>query len=217
MSERPESKPELEDNSPLFTWQLYRIMVISLAIFSLGSALIVPKGGGWYFGQMYFWIWFLISFVTFPPISRHLSKIPMPHAVVTVLVMALLIGGHFTNNNFKYFPIMAWAIFPYSFDLADVKCGEMIGIHADKTETRLLVEQIIPSIVQFDLPRDLNDPRMPATIQAIAHEYNLLHPANPVVTVEIREFSVPIRPQPGEKPTWTTLTSFTVSSDPSKS
>jgi hypothetical protein len=80
---------------------------------------------------------------------------------------------------------------------------------------RLLVEQLFPSIVQFNPPDDNNSIAMTRLVDALAKAYDRQHPADPVRRVDLVQLSVKLHPsadQSDHSPTCELLKSYDVSS-----
>ncbi len=210
--------------SPKKQWEIYfgglGFSAILLALFSsrLTKLGLDPRDS--VINCEVWWIALAIGFL--PPVFRLIKQMSPAHLVVMILCVGSFLVGHLWISSRATFPIMSWYIFTGPNDFDEVRCREMFGVFKDGKEKRLLVEQIFPSIVQFNLPIDSVDgkrsPSMPRIIFAIGAEYNRLHPDNPVIRVDLRELVVPVRPSsPEQKPSWTSLESYTISSDPSKS
>jgi hypothetical protein len=147
-------------------------------------------------GQAYLLIIVLLAFRYWPPMIRLVKRMPIPHRMVFGLLIGGMIIGHFTLSSRKYFPFVAWEIFPVVREEDPVTCREIIATTASGKNVRLLVEQLIPSIVQFNLPADpVATKRL---IVALAKIYNEKHADDPVRHVDLMLMAVKLHPSPNE-------------------
>jgi hypothetical protein len=152
-------------------------------------------------GQAYLLIVVLLAFRYWPPMIRWIGAMPLVHRIAFGVLIAAMILGHFTLNGRTYFPYIAWEIFPFARDDDPVTCREFIATTASGQQVRLLVEQLFPSIVQFDLPLDKSgnlQPSAEALACALAKIYNEHHAADPVRRVDLMLMAVPLHPSPTE-------------------
>lgn len=138
-----------------------------------------------------------------PPISRWLAATPVAHRSILYLLLALVVAGHFTLQQKKYYPFVVWDIFSAVNEQQTVFCRELIGKTASDKQVRLLVEQLYPSIIQFDLPSDKEPEKMALLVAAMAKTYNAQHPSDPLREVDLMLMAVKVhhpleetRPQP---------------------
>lgn len=147
-------------------------------------------------GQAYLVLIVLLAFRYWPPMIRLVTQMPIPHRIVFAFLIGGMIVGHFTLNARKYFPFVAWEIFPTVREEDPVMCREMIATTASGKNVRLLVEQLIPSIVQFNLP---SDPiKTDHLIRALAKIYNEQHVDDPVQRVDLMLMAVQLHPSSDE-------------------
>jgi hypothetical protein len=147
-------------------------------------------------GQAYLLIAVLLAFRYWPPMVRLVTRMPVPHRVVFALLIGGMIAGHFTLDTRKYFPFVAWEIFPVAREEDPVTCREMIATTSSGKNVRLLVEQLVPSIVQFDLPAD--PLKTDHLIRAMAKIYNEQHADDPVRHVDLMRMAVKLHPSGNE-------------------
>jgi len=133
-----------------------------------------------------------------PPVARWLERMPGPHRAVLILLIAGVVAGHFTLSTRKYYPFIAWDIFAAVSEKDPVFCRELIGTTADGKSVRLRVEQLFPSIVQFDLPPADQPEKMDTLVHALAKAYNERHTSNPLRQVDLMLMAVELHPPPGE-------------------
>ena len=167
-------------------------------------------------GQAYVMIAILLAFRYWPPMIRFVSSMPVVHRVVFGVLLAAMIGGHYTLNGRTYFPFVVWEIFPFLREDDPVTCPEFIGTTADGTRVRLIAEQLFPSIVQINPVASLSPGTTGHLALAMAKEYNALHPKNPVRQVELMLMSVQLHPPANEshaQPSCELLKRYDVSSD----
>lgn len=147
-------------------------------------------------GQIYLLIIVLLGFRYWPPMIGWIKRMPIPHRIVFALLIGGIIAGHFTLNTRKYFPFMAWEIFPFVREEDSVICRELIATTASGKNVRLLVEQLVPSIVQFNLPQD--PVATEHLVHALARIYNQHHADDPIQQVELMAMAVKLHP-PGNE------------------
>ncbi len=133
-----------------------------------------------------------------PPVTGWLARLPVPHRVVFALLIAGVIAGHFTFDGRKYFPFVSWEIFSIMREEDPVTCREFAAVTASGKNVRLLVEQLFPSIVQFNPPADNESAAMTRLVDALRKAYDGRHPGDPVRRVDLVRISV--RLQPGGNP-----------------
>src|ERR1700683_3485053 len=100
-------------------------------------------------GQAYLLIIILLAYRYWPPMIRWAASMPMPHRIVFGLLLGGMILGHYTLNGRTYFPFVVWEIFPFVHEDDPVTCRQFIATTASGAKVRLLVEQLVPSIVQI--------------------------------------------------------------------
>jgi hypothetical protein len=154
------------------------------------------------------------AFLIWPPMARWLGAMPGPHRVVLALLIWGMVAGHFTLQTHRFFPFVVWEIFTTARETDPVTCREFIATTADGKTRRLLVEQLFPSIVQFNPPADNDSTAMTGLVAAMARVYNRLHPSNPVLKIDLVRQSVPLHPAADEtSPPCELIKSFPISSD----
>jgi hypothetical protein len=153
------------------------------------------------------------AFIYWPTTRRWAARIPVPHRVVLAGLLLAMVIGHLTLQAARYFPFVAWEIFPTVREEDPVTCREFIASTADGWTKRLLVEQLFPSIVQFNPPADNDSPAMAKLVEAMARVYNAHHAAAPVQRIDLVRVSIPLHPAPGQPfPTCELIKSFPISS-----
>ncbi len=162
-------------------------------------------------GQALLVIIIVRAFCYWPPIVRWFITMPWPHRTVFLLLIFGIVAGHFTLQTHRFFPFVAWEIFGQQREENPVRCREFIATTASGKQTRLLVEQLFPSIVQFNPPADNDGPAMIHLVTAMARAYNRAHPADPVRAVDLVRVSVDLHP--AAPPSCDSLQHFAVSSD----
>jgi hypothetical protein len=143
----------------------------------------------------------LRAFCYWPPMVRLVASMPVPHRVVFGLLLGAMMLGHYTLNSRAYFPYVAWEIFPFVREDDPVTCREFIATTASGRKVRLLVEQLFPSIVQFNPPLDREGNPLPAMeplVQALARAYNGRHADDPVRHVDLMVMAVKLHPPAAE-------------------
>jgi hypothetical protein len=160
----------------------------------------------------------LRSFCYAPQLTRWAAGMPMPHRIVLGLLIGGMILGHFTFDNRRFFPFVAWEIFPVVRENDPVVCPEMIATTADGKKVRLLVEQIFPSIVQVDAldnPAHYPPDRLEELVRATAKMYDELHPDDPIRHIDLMSMAVRLHPPENELrtlPSCTLLKRYEISS-----
>jgi hypothetical protein len=127
------------------------------------------------------------------------------------VVFGVLIGGmilgHYTLNGRTYFPFVVWEIFPFVNERDLITCDEFIATTESGHKVRLLVEQLVPSIVQIDPLDSLENPKLypPGTtehlVRALAKAYNERHTDDPVRGVDLMVLAVKLHPPTNESRT----------------
>ena len=165
-------------------------------------------------GQVYLLIIVLLAFRYWPPMIRLVTRMPIPHRIVFALLIGGMIAGHFSLDSRKYFPFVAWEIFPLVREEDPVTCREIIATTASGKNVRLLVEQLVPSIVQFNLPADSDATER--LIRVLSKIYNQKHPDDPVQHVDLMVMAVKLHPSSNEsrsQPSCELLKRYDISSD----
>jgi hypothetical protein len=139
-----------------------------------------------------------IAFRSAPPVARWLGGMPAIHRVVLYGLLAAVVAGQFTLDKRTWYPFVAWDIFSNVSETETVSCRELIGTTADGKTVRLLVEQLFPSIIQFDLPLPDEPEKMARLVTALARAYNARHAADPVREVDLMLMAVKLHPPPGQ-------------------
>jgi hypothetical protein len=148
-------------------------------------------------GQALLLMMILRAFCYWPPMGRWAAAMPVPHRVVFGLILAGMVLGHYTFNTRRYFPFVAWEIFPFVSAHDPVTCRQFLATTASGKKVRLLAEQLFPSIVQIE---NLDDPRYfpPDTTDrlalALAKAYNDRHADDPVRQVDLVVLAVQLHP-----------------------
>jgi hypothetical protein len=138
------------------------------------------------------------AFIYWPATRRWAARIPTPHRVVLAVLLLAMVIGHLTLQSARYFPFVAWEIFPLVREEDPVTCREFIATTSDGRTKRLLVEQLFPSIVQFNPPADNDSPAMAKLVDAMARAYNEQHPAVPTQRIDLVRVSIPLHPAAGQ-------------------
>jgi hypothetical protein len=152
-------------------------------------------------GQAFLMIMILRAFCYWPPMIRWVTSMPAAHRVVFGVLIGAMILGHYTLNGRTYFPYVVWEIFPFVREDDPVECREFIATTESGRKVRLLVEQLFPSIVQFNPPLDAEGNPLPAMeplIRAMAKVYNAHHAADPVRHVDLMIMAVKLHPSASE-------------------
>jgi hypothetical protein len=169
------------------------VIVACIALFIWKISFAVPVVVA---GQAYLLIVVLLAFRYWPPMIRLVTRMPIPHRVIFALFIGGMIVGHFTLDTRKYFPFVAWEIFPAVREEDPVTCREIIATTASGKSVRLLVEQLVPSIVQFNLPVDSDATER--LIRLMSKIYNQKHPDDPVQRVNLMVMAVKLHPSSNE-------------------
>ena len=138
------------------------------------------------------------AFIGWPPLLRWATAMPWPHRTVLALLLFGMVAGHFTLQTHRFFPFVVWEIFTTAHETDPVTCREFIATTADGKTKRLLVEQIFPSIVQFNPPAGNDSAAMTDLVAAMARVYNAHHADNPVQKIDLVLQSVPLHPAADE-------------------
>ena len=160
----------------------------------------------------------LVALHRTPSISRWLAATPLPHRIVLYSLLAAVVAGHFTLQQKRYFPFIVWDIFSSVSDQETVFCRELIGTTSSDKQVRLLVEQLYPSIIQFDLPSDKEPAKLNLLVAAMVKTYNAQHPSDPLREVDLMLMAVKVHLPPGEtrsQPSCELLQRFDLSPAPS--
>ena len=170
-----------------------------------------------YVFQVYAVVALLIAMGTVPPIARHLAVMPLAHRGILYLLIVAVVAGHFTLQQKRFFPFVVWDIFAAVGKQETVFCRELIGTTASQKKVRLLVEQLYPSIVQFDLPPRDQPGNLDLLVSAMARNYNARHPADPLREIDLMLMAVKLHPPPGQirQPSCELLQRFDLSPGPS--
>jgi hypothetical protein len=148
--------------------------------------------------QLYALIAIFIAFRAAPPVDRWLRAQPLAHRAIFYLLLGAVVAGQFTLSTRKFYPFVAWDIFSSVSNQETVFCRELVGTTAAGRPVRLLVEQLFPSIIQFDLPPDTEPEAMERLVAALARQYNAAHANDPVREVDLMLLAVKLHPPPGE-------------------
>ena len=140
----------------------------------------------------------LVALNTAPPIARWLAATPVAHRVVLYLLPAAVVAGHFTLQQTRFYPFVVWDIFASVSGQETVFCRELIGTTASDKQVRLLVEQMYPSIVQFNLPSEEEPAKMDLLVATMVKTYNAQHPSDPLREVDLMLMAVKVHLPPGE-------------------
>ena len=152
----------------------------------------------------------VLAFRYWPPMAQWFRTMPTPHRIAFVLIFAAMLAGHFRFDNRKYFPFISWEIFANTREIDPVTCREFMATTASGAQKRLLVEQLFPSVVQFNPPGDNDSPAMTKLIFALARAYNDKHPDDPARSVDLVLVSVKLHG--AEPPSCQPLKHYDVSS-----
>jgi hypothetical protein len=159
-----------------------------------------------------------IAFRSAPPLVRWLAGLPLIHRSILYALLAAVVAGHFSLSTRRYYPFVAWDIFSAVSEQETVFCRELVGTTADGKSVRLLVEQLFPSVVQFDLPSKDEPEQMNSLVAALAKAYNARHAADPVREIDLMLMAVKLHPPPGQshsQPSCELLQRYDISSAPS--
>jgi hypothetical protein len=164
---------------------------------------------------------FFVAFRAALPVARWLAGLPTIHRAIFYALLAAVVAGHFaanvTGGKRIGYPFIAWDIFSNVSETETVSCRELIGTTADGKTVRLLVEQLFPSIIQFDLPLPDEPEKMARLVTALARAYNARHAADPVREVDLMLMAVKLHPPPGQsnrQPSCKFLQRYDISSAP---
>jgi hypothetical protein len=200
---------------PFVVWPIIAVCLASI-VYLISFAIPMRLAG-----QAYLIIVILLAFRYWPPMTRLVSGMPVPHRVVFGLLVLGMIAGHFTLNSRAYFPFVSWAIFPLVNETNPVTCNEFIATTESGHKVRLLVEQLFPSIVQIAPAEAFDDQHYyPAAttqhlVRAMARMYNEHHANDPVLHVDVMRFAVQLHPPANESrahPSCELLKSYDISS-----
>jgi hypothetical protein len=145
-------------------------------------------------GQAYLMIAILLAFRYWPPMIRLVTSMQVAHRTVFGLLIGAMILGHYTLNGRTYFPFVVWEIFPFVNERDPVTCREFIATTESGSKVRLLVEQLIPSIIQVH-PLEIYSPETTEHLaRALAKVYNEHHAADPVRQVDLFSMAVKLHP-----------------------
>jgi hypothetical protein len=133
-----------------------------------------------------------------PPIARWLAATPIVHRIILYALLIAVVAGHFKEDKTTYFPFVTWDIFSAVNEQETVFCDELVGTTASGKQIRLVVEQLFPSIVQFDLPAHDEPLKMERLVKVLAAEYNRHHAADPVREVDLFLMAVKLHLPPGQ-------------------
>jgi len=173
-------------------------------------------------GQAFFLIAVLRAFIYRPAMRRWMARMPVAHRVVFSLVLMGMVAGHFSLQKRAWFPFIPWYIFPSLREDDPVVDRAFIATTASGKQVRLLVEQLIPSIVQIDPLDALDNPKLypPGTTDhlayALAKVYNEHHPNDPVEQIDLVAQAVRLHPPANEsrtQPSCELLKHYDISSD----
>lgn len=159
---------------------------------------------------------FFLGFRFCPPLTRWFVRMPALHRLAFSLLLGAVVIGHFSLTTYRYYPFVAWEIFSAVSEKDSVLCRELIGTTEQGKSVRLLVEQLFPSIVQFNLPPASEDQQMEKLVHALAQAYNANHAADPVRQVDLMLMAVDLHPSSREfrtEPSCELLQRYDISSD----
>jgi hypothetical protein len=148
--------------------------------------------------QLYAVAGVLIALRAAPPVARWIPSLPLAHRTIFYLLLAAVVAGHFTLQQKKYYPFVVWDIFAAVSEQETVFCRELVGTTATGKQVRLLVEQLFPSIIQFDLPPDTEPEAMNRLVAALTRQYNAHHADDPVREVDLMLMAVKLHLPPGQ-------------------
>ncbi len=170
-----------------------------------------------YLLQVYAVVVLLLALRAAPPIARYLAGTSGAYRAVSYVLILGVVAGHFTLQKRTFYPFVVWDIFCAVSEQETVFCRELIGTTASQKKVRLLVEQLYPSIIQFDLPPHDEPQRLDLLVAAMAKTYNSLHPADPLREVDLMLMAVKLHPPAGEsrQPSCEFLQRFDLSPGPS--
>jgi hypothetical protein len=138
------------------------------------------------------------AFCSCPPVKNWLTRMSAFHRTAFFVLLAAVVVGHFSLTTRKYYPFVAWGIFSAVSEKSPVLCRELIGTTAQGKSVRLLVEQLFPSIIQFDLPPVDEPQKTDDLARALAEAYNERHAADPVRQVDLMLMAVELHPSSRE-------------------
>jgi hypothetical protein len=195
-------------------WPVVGGMIVLFAALIVGLlTLIVPLAVA---GQIYLLIIIALGFRYWPPLAHWVAGMPVPHRLVYLLLIGGMIVGHLSLQNRKYFPFVSWKIFTFATESDPISCREFIATTSSGKTVRLLIEQIFPSIVQFDPPKDNDAPAMSHLVHALARVYNQHHAGDPVRRIDLVVYAVKLHPSESEmrdRPSCELLRRYDTSSD----
>ena len=165
------------------------IIVACLALIVWKISLVVPFALA---GQAYLIILVLLAFRYWPPMARLVVRMPVFHRFVFAFIIGGMIVGHFRLETRKYFPFIPWEIFSALREENPVTCRELVATTAGGKSVRLLVEQLLPSIIQFNLPDKPEETER--LTRVLAKIYNEQHPEDPVRHVDLMVMAVQLHP-----------------------
>ncbi len=170
-----------------------------------------------YLLQVYAVAALLLALRASPPVARYLATAPVGYRAVLYALILGVVAGHFSLQKRSYYPFVVWDIFCAVSEQETVFCRELIGTTASEKKVRLLVEQIYPSIIQFDLPPRDQPEQLDLLVAAMAKTYNAHHPADPLREVDLMLMAVKLHPPTGEsrQPSCEFLQRFDLSPGPS--
>ncbi len=148
--------------------------------------------------QVYALAGILLALQHAPPVARWLAATPVAHRLIVYALILAVVAGHFTLSTRRFFPFVAWDIFSSVSEQETVFCRELIGTTASQKQVRLLVEQLYPSIIQFDLPPSTQSANLDLLVSAMARTYDAHHPADPLREVDLMLMAVKLHPPPGQ-------------------
>ena len=183
---KSDSRPPLRPSAALaiLAIVLGLMLIVGLTSFFVPLALAA---------QAYALVIILLAFRYSAPVWRWFARMPRLHRGAFFLLIGAMIIGHFTLNGRTFFPFVAWEIFPFVREDDPVTCQEFRATTASGKSVRLLVEQLFPSIVQFDPPAH-DSLAMTHLIQALVKMYDQQHRFDPVRQVDLVELSVRLHP-----------------------
>jgi hypothetical protein len=146
--------------------------------------------------QVYALAALFLAFRYCPPVVGLIKRMPVPHRAVFFVMLAGVVIGHFTLSTRRYYPFVAWDIFAATSEKNPVECRELIGTTADGKSVRLLVEQLFPSITQFNLPPRDQPEQMEHLVHALAKVYNERHTSDPLNHVDLMLMAVELHLRP---------------------
>ena len=139
-----------------------------------------------------------VAFRAAPPVRRWLAALPLVYRAIFYTLLAAVVAGHLTSDKRTYYPFVAWDIFSAVSNQETVFCRELVGTTTDGKPVRLLVEQLFPSIIQFDLPPGNRSDQTARLAAVLARAYNAHHATDPVREVDLMLMAVKLHPPPGQ-------------------